>query len=181
MADLDNLLADFLGFDAAVVPDEGEGPSIDSVIDTEFGLAAKTVLPKRDLPPPPDYVPPPPLADMLAERDAADPDRMPWPADWLTTRDPGDWAKCRALWCSVLLSCVRDALKGNHVDKSTVAQTYVATAGWIGSRDFHMVCALAGVDGVAVADRLAQIGRDPAAIARVLRMDNLVRVPPQKS
>lgn len=47
----------------------------------------------------------------------------------------------RALWAEVLRIGIEDALSG--VDP-----------GWIGTRDFFIVAALAGMDGVAVRDRL---------------------------
>ena len=48
----------------------------------------------------------------------------------------------RALWAEVLLAALRDAEKGKD-------------AGWIGTRDFRLVCTFAGLDPDAVAERLA--------------------------
>ncbi|MFW5881456.1 MAG: hypothetical protein ACOCTP_02945 [Roseicyclus sp.] len=48
----------------------------------------------------------------------------------------------RTLWAEVLLAALRDAEKGRD-------------AGWIGTRDFRLVCTFAGLDPDAVADRLA--------------------------
>lgn len=177
MAELDDLLADFLEFDDAAPRPVLSGPSIDAVLAADFGAGTATLNPAGAVPVSlSDPIPSVPLSDMLAEQQAADPDRLPWPSDWLSGPNPYDWIMCRRMWCAVLLTCIRDALKVAHIDKSTVAERYAASSGWIGSKDFHMVCALAGVDGVAFSDRLARIAKDPAAIARVLRADNLVRV-----
>ena len=46
----------------------------------------------------------------------------------------------RSLWCFVLQHALHDAAKGTD-------------AGWIGGRDFRMVCALAGVEAEAVEER----------------------------
>jgi hypothetical protein len=46
----------------------------------------------------------------------------------------------RRLWCAVLGAALHDAARGKD-------------SGWIGSRDFHMVCALAGIEADAVAER----------------------------
>ncbi|WP_101067717.1 hypothetical protein [Roseovarius salinarum] len=48
----------------------------------------------------------------------------------------------RRLWCAVLGAALHDAARGKE-------------SGWIGSRDFHTVCALVGIDPDAVAERLA--------------------------
>lgn len=66
-----------------------------------------------------------------------------------------DTAACRALWRWVLASGLRDALglaAAGHDKASPVAIRNNARA-WIGSRDFHMVCALAGEDGSRVEAR----------------------------
>jgi hypothetical protein len=44
------------------------------------------------------------------------------------------------LWCAILAHALHDAAKGDD-------------PGWLGSRDFHMVCALAGLDPGAVLTR----------------------------
>lgn len=99
-----------------------------------------------------DALPGRPLRSMLDELAAAQPDREPWPDDWFEYTDSGQIEACRKLWCQVLLSCVRAAL---NVDGSNDRQnSRPVPFDWIGSRDFHMICALAGFDGVAVAERL---------------------------
>ena len=56
----------------------------------------------------------------------------------------------RALWCAVLAQAVADARRGRDRE-------------WIGSADFRMVCALAGIDPEGVeASLAAEIERDPA-------------------
>lgn len=96
-----------------------------------------------------------PLKTMTDELAAADPDRMPWAESWFDQTDPGEIAACRKLWCSVLLSCIRAALGLEvGVDQRNCKAIPLS---WIGSKDFHIVCALAGFDGTAIADRL---GRD---------------------
>ncbi len=61
---------------------------------------------------------------------------------------------CRELWLRVLLYGVHDADAGRD-------------PGWIGSRDFHMVCALAGLDGDAVASALDRPRQRLTSLARV--------------
>ena len=127
-----------------------------------------------------EEAPRPSLRVMVDELQAAHPERAPgepgweatrpaWPDSWFDARDPGDVSACRKLWASVLLACIRDVvqdLQGSEgFDQKRVP---VASSSWIGSRDFHEVCALAGVDGVAVADRLARLGDDRALRDRIL-------------
>lgn len=57
----------------------------------------------------------------------------------------------RELWAEVLRIGIEDALHGND-------------PGWIGTRDFFIVAALAGMDGAAVQDRLKR-GDNLAAFA----------------
>lgn len=54
---------------------------------------------------------------------------------------------CRALWCAVIEDQFRLAVspcRSDHKSQVCSAQN------WFGSRDFFMVCALAGVDGAFV-------------------------------
>lgn len=61
--------------------------------------------------------------------------------------------RCRGLWASVLLEQVR--LAGVVCPTSVDKQLDIDRARkWLGSRDFHIVCDLAGVDGGAVFERL---------------------------
>jgi hypothetical protein len=67
-------------------------------------------------------------------------------------REP-DAADCRDLWCAVLLTALTDVAELQRFGRSKrVANAGAsATVHWVGSRDFRMVCALAGVDADAVA------------------------------
>lgn len=102
--------------------------------------------------------PPPTLRSMLDELAASDPARLPWPDDWITRRDPGDADACRRMWGACLISCLHSVLKeamaefarGPKKPRLQRNEGRPVLNGWIGSRDFHMVCALSGLDGVAV-------------------------------
>lgn len=73
-----------------------------------------------------------------------------------------DLASCRRIWCAVLLGEWRAVFieerprggvapwKGRGGGRNPRDMTALR---WFGSRDFHMVCALAGFDGAAVLDR----------------------------
>ncbi|SNT76437.1 hypothetical protein [Paracoccus seriniphilus] len=51
---------------------------------------------------------------------------------------------CRELWCAVLAEAWREAF----TTSTTATPRDIAVARrWFGSRDFHTVCALAGLDG----------------------------------
>jgi len=74
-----------------------------------------------------------------------------------------DAVACRALWCEVLRLAVDD-LRGLGRGLHGGARQHVpleshAARAWIGSRDFHHVCALAGFDGGAVEARLRAMVR----------------------
>lgn len=111
-----------------------------------------------------DDPPPRPLREMLDELAEADPNRLPWPDDWFAHTDSGQIAACRGLWNSVLLSCIRSVFGALGVGEEQAGNKRLE-ASWIGSRDFHMVCALCGLDGVAVQSRLRRMASDPALIA----------------
>ncbi|MCA1777473.1 MAG: hypothetical protein LC676_18235 [Loktanella sp.] len=64
----------------------------------------------------------------------------------MTARDPE-----ARLWHAILAHALHDAATGKD-------------AGWIGSRDFHEVCTLAGMDPQAVAERF-----DPDRFRRLIR------------
>jgi hypothetical protein len=103
----------------------------------------------------------------LAARAKADLARMDWPDRWWDGFDCGDAAACRALWASVLAESLRDAAR-SVAGLSRLPQGVPAGAeSWVDSRDFHMVAALAGFDGVALADRLRPVLADPALAARL--------------
>ncbi|KPP81853.1 MAG: hypothetical protein HLUCCO07_16795 [Rhodobacteraceae bacterium HLUCCO07] len=57
----------------------------------------------------------------------------------------------RRLWCAVLGAALHDAARGKD-------------EGWIGSRDFQIVCTFAGLDPEAVAERF-----DPDRFRRLIR------------
>ena len=75
-----------------------------------------------------------------------------------------DAAACRVLWCEVLRLAIDD-LRGlgrglHHADRRGNVRLEAWEAHiWLGSRDFHHVCALAGVDGRAVIDRMRPVTR----------------------
>lgn len=98
-------------------------------------------------------------------------DRMPWPDSWFRDGDPADAQACRDLWACVLATCLRGALRdatgrrerGNFLNVNTAVGK-----GWIGGRDFHIVCALAGLDAAAVRAAVARAARDAHAFERML-------------
>lgn len=58
-----------------------------------------------------------------------------------------DVSVCRHVWQAVLAQAIRDIFTVTDNYK-TVSKNEARTArAWIGTKDFHMVCALAGVDG----------------------------------
>ncbi|WP_339855878.1 hypothetical protein [Roseovarius nubinhibens] len=62
----------------------------------------------------------------------------------LVTDDEIDPRSCRALWCAVLQELFRLAVAPRASDHATETAT---ARRWFGSKDFFMVCSLAGVDG----------------------------------
>ncbi|MCB5199037.1 hypothetical protein LGQ03_07275 [Loktanella sp. TSTF-M6] len=116
--------------------------------------------------------PRPPLRAMLDELAASDENRMPWPDDWFDGVDPAHVKGCRALWASALLALIRDAFSTPTFNQTQTLGKIRATSSWIGSRDFHMVCALAGLDSVAVLDRCNRFAAgDEAALLNLMRND----------
>jgi hypothetical protein len=80
-------------------------------------------------------------------------------------------APYRHIWVGVLSQAVRDIFRTAVSKYGCDELDHKAALSWIGSRDFHKVCALAGLDGTAVEAKLrrrlteAAAGRfDPAAI-----------------
>lgn len=63
---------------------------------------------------------------------------------------------CRRLWVAVVAQAAHDLLaprlRGIQPNAEATARGQVLA--WLGSRDFHRVCALAGLDGATVAARL---------------------------
>lgn len=147
-----------------VIPRQEAGPR---------GSSVPRVRPVRSAEPEPE-APRPPLRAMVEEQVAAQPERLAWPAWWWQASDPMPATRCRRLWAEVLRGCLLDALaepegprKGRYMSGGVTAR-----AGWIGSRDFHEVAALAGFDGAAVASRLERRlgeGGGRAAVLAALR------------
>ncbi|PHP28015.1 hypothetical protein [Limimaricola cinnabarinus] len=84
--------------------------------------------------------------------------RMPWPEHWWAGTDSADVARCRTLWQEVLRQCLMSAI---DVHLGAPIKANDATPAWIGSRDFAMVCDLAGFEPSAVAERLLARLREP--------------------
>jgi hypothetical protein len=103
-------------------------------------------------------------AALLRLRDV-EPDRAPWPEEWWTRNDPADGVRCQRMWSECLrLSlievcdvCCKDFDLREAWDAKPAAlrrgKRPDVRPSWIGSPDFHEVCALAGLDGEAVAQR----------------------------
>ncbi len=81
----------------------------------------------------------------------AHPDRMAWPESWLRQTDSLDGWRCRTLWQDVLRVSLIDAC--DEVLKAFRKRRPQRPVSWVGTADFHEVCALAGFDGEAVAAR----------------------------
>lgn len=87
-------------------------------------------------------------------------DRLPWPEDWHRHTDPEDIRACQALWGCVLAACLQGALAdliGRRERGNFITGEGRIPSGWIGSRDFHAICALAGLYGPAVEARIRAI------------------------
>lgn len=82
----------------------------------------------------------------------AEPDRADWGDAWFTDTDPGDVAAMRAMWGSVLISCLRGWLELDCENYKIGANSI--PIGWVGSRDFHDICDMVGINGTALAERL---------------------------
>ncbi len=86
--------------------------------------------------------------------------------------------RCRQIWCSVVLQAASDILAmpkrydGAAVARPSTTEQWQAV-GWLGSRDFRLVCTLAGLDAGAVEQglrgRLAQIERGEVTRAELFR------------
>lgn len=167
------------GDDAMAPPDRGLIAALEAV------LGVAPVAPARAAAPP---APPEPVAEVcitsaalrgyLAARAGADPARLPWPEDWWDRTDPGHWDACRKLWAFALLKQIEDMLivtlrRAAGTERSGQRRDVSSNVGirtqpeWVGCRDFHMVCALAGLDGEASADALRPAMADPA-LARAM-------------
>lgn len=68
---------------------------------------------------------------------------------------PVEAAACGSLWAAVLhqaLKDIHDAQTGGPMRSAPYGGGRQPRPEWVGSRDFHMTCALAGLDGTAVAE-----------------------------
>lgn len=77
---------------------------------------------------------------------------------------------CQNLWVAVLVQAMRDLFL-TASENATLNRQRART--WVKTRDFHMVCALAGLDGEYIARQLerraAQIGTGMADPAELIR------------
>jgi hypothetical protein len=105
-------------------------------------------------------------------------ERLPWPDDWAISRDPADAYRCRAMWCGVLIACLTSMLTAylqprtlrgqERRSQSTLRDGPDIGPGFVGSRDFHMICALAGFDGTAMKERLLRAMETPQGARHIL-------------
>ncbi|MGZ9812624.1 hypothetical protein ACXN5S_19340 [Pseudoroseicyclus sp. H15] len=72
-------------------------------------------------------------------------------------RDP-----LRALWLEVLRAGIADAFR------CELGEGNVGASGWLGSRDFHIVASLAGLDGAALMARLSKLLASPEQVRAAL-------------
>lgn len=107
------------------------------------------------------------LAAALDAQCAAQPDRMPWPASWFDRNDPADSHRCLQLWSEALRMLLVDACEevckdfdrrdawDRQSEKMRRGPRPMVRSVWVGSSDFMAVCALAGLDGEAIRDRVS--------------------------
>ncbi len=95
------------------------------------------------------------LREFLASARAADPDRPDWPDWWLDETDSLHAGRSRGMWQSVLFVGLCDVCDEARANFAAIAKgrRQERPLPWLGTADFHQVCALAGFDGTAVADR----------------------------
>lgn len=91
------------------------------------------------------------LRELAASAPGDDPNesRLPWPDDWFDTSSPYQWKRCRDLWAAVLISCLKSMLVGSG-KAGHLGAPGVISDGWIDTRDFVLVCTLAGAEASAV-------------------------------
>jgi hypothetical protein len=107
------------------------------------------------------------LRDEMNKLRAAEPDREPWPDSWFTHTDAGDGHRCLQMWAECLRICLVEAADQTCKDYEAQAAwdakpeklrkgpRPIVRSSWIRTSDFMQVCALAGLDGQAVLDRVA--------------------------
>ncbi len=65
--------------------------------------------------------------------------------------DPAAAQACRHVWINVVLQAARDLFPDPQRKPSTetrhAKRNAIAAEHWLGSRDFHKICSLAGLDG----------------------------------
>ena len=108
----------------------------------------------------------------------ADPDRMPWPSDWTARRDPADATACRRMWSSVLRSALFEVVSGEIQVQSERRQSRPAVdRHYLDTRDFGDVCNLAGLDPIAVRERVLAALACPEGRAAMSSRAAAVRIP----
>jgi hypothetical protein len=110
-------------------------------------------------------------------KDMASTDRAPWPEEWFATNDPAHGYRCQRMWAECLRMSLLDVCEtyckdcdrrdawDRASDVFRQGPRPEVRPSWVGSADFHLVCALAGLDGDAVAQRVKAklVSRDGAA------------------
>lgn len=130
----------------------------------------------------------PELQAVLAALRNEEPDRAPWPAEWFVHNDPADGVRCQRMWAECLRVSLLDVCEAFCKDWDRRAHWDATPAAvrqgtrpdvrptWIGSADFHEVCAMAGLDGEAVASRVrAKFTSREGAAAMGLMLSAAVR------
>lgn len=128
------------------------------------------------------------LQDLLAKMRKAEPSREQWPSEWFSRNDPADGVRCQRMWAECLRVSLLDVCETYCKDCDLQAawdktpevfrktQRPEVRVSWVGSADFHQVCALAGLDGEAVASRVkAKLVSRAGAVAMGLALSAAVR------
>lgn len=71
-----------------------------------------------------------------------------------------DLPGCQQLWRSVLAVALRDIFLPSVNRRTRTSKERDEAVAWVGSKEFHMVCALAGVDGPRMATRIRKRMKD---------------------
>lgn len=72
--------------------------------------------------------------------------------------------RCRKLWAAIMLRALNDASCATGARREEQAEIVRKAQAWIGTRDFHACCALAGLNGVAVAERFRAGAYQPTGL-----------------
>ena len=82
-------------------------------------------------------------------------ERMPWPDDFFIPGDAAPALACQAMWCAV----IEDQLKlaQSEARHQRFAYEIDSARRWFGTRDFFIVCALAGFDGAYILGGVRQL------------------------